>query len=371
MGFLLLGSLGLGLFVTATIFAQQMTAGREMTSVMAVMSLSRGSEWIVVGPVFFYAVRQIQSMSLTGAQRAGTYVAAALLLHSMTEVGHTLFAQSIGFGAELPFATFYRSSWLNSSLLHFPLYGMVAAAIFGYDMHVEAGRMLEAQREREVREAQLESELARAQLHALRMQVHPHFLFNALSAAAALTKKDPVRARHVLVDLGELLRLALDTTDDEIPLRDELEVLDRYLRIEKVRMGDRLRVEVDAGPDILDALVPPLVLQPLVENAVKHGLAPLEEGGSVEVHATQDGDDLVVTIADTGRGLAADRPATAEGGIGLENVRRRLDRLYGGAGALSLDSRPGGGLVAVVRLPCRSSRTPAPPEARSLAPTLP
>ena len=365
------GSLGFGLLVIANNYALDVGAGGRFVWLEAVVSLSRGLEWIAVGPVFLYVVRRIQSTTLSGLPLVGAYVAAALLLHSATEVAHTGFAQSIGFGADLPFAQFYWSSWKNAGLFHLTSYCAVGAAVYGYDRQAEAVRLLKAQREREVREARLESELARAQLHALRMQVHPHFLFNALSAAAALTKKDPARARHVLVDLGELLRLALDTTDDEIPLRDELAILDRYVRIEKTRMGDRLRVDVDVDPGLLDALVPPLLLQPLAENAVKHGLAPLEEGGSVAVRATRDGDALTITVADTGRGLAAAPSTMAEGGIGLENVRRRLDRLYGGAGALSLDGRSGGGLVAVVRLPYRSSRTLAPPEASALAPTLP
>ena len=369
VGVLVAGSLAVALLVTANNYALLTGSGRAFTWQYWVISLSRGPEWLVVGPALLYLVRRIQAARLAGVARVAAYAAMAVGLHSATEVGHTALGVSIG--EDLPFAPFYWESWKNSALHHLWLYCLVGAAIYGYDRHIESARLLETQREREVREARLESELARAQLHALRMQVHPHFLFNALSAAAALTKRDPTRARRVLVDLGELLRLALDTTDDEIPLRDELAVLDRYFRIEKARMGDRLRVEVDAGPDVLDALVPPLLLQPLVENAVKHGLAPLEEGGAVDIRATQDGDALAITVADTGRGHAAERPATARGGIGLENVRRRLDRLYGGAGALSLGERSGGGTVAVVRLPFRSARAVARSAPSVLDPTLP
>ena len=368
-GLLVAASAAFGLLVTANNFNLLTGSGRVFTWQYTVLSLSRGAEWLVVGPVFLYLVRRIQAARLTGVSWVGAYAAVAVGLHTATEVGHTALGVSIG--EDLPFASFYWASWKNSALTHLISYCAVAAAIYGYDRHVESVRLLQTQREREVREAHLESELAQAQLHALRMQIHPHFLFNALSAAAALTKKDPSRARRVLVDLGELLRLALDTTDDEIALRDELAVLDRYFRIEKARMGDRLWVGVNVDPDVLDALVPPLVLQPLVENAVKHGLAPLEEGGAVEVRATREGNALVITVADTGRGLTTEPHTTAKGGIGLENVRRRLDRLYGGACALSLGERSGGGTVVVIRLPFRAARAVARSVPSVIEPTLP
>ncbi len=347
------GSTAYGLLVLALVYAGGLAPGVTLTREVVILSLSRGLEWIVVGPLLLVLYRRIQTSRLAGLPRVVAYALAAAALHTVTEVGHTAFAQGVvGYGDQLSFSEFYWSSWKNNALIHTICYVGLTGFVHGYDRHMEYLRIVEAYRAREVREAHLESELAQAQLHALRMQLNPHFLFNALSAAAALTKRDASRARRVLVDLGELLRLALDTTEEEVPLRDELVFLDRYLRIEQARMGGRLRVRIHVEDDALDILVPPLLLQPLVENAVKHGVAPLEEGGDVDLAAAQDGDHLVVTVRDTGRGLSTAAPDAR--GIGLENVRRRLDRLHGEAASLSLDSPPGGGLVATVRLPLRT-----------------
>lgn len=349
--FLLAGSLVFGLLVLANNYVLTIAYDGTFTSREAILSFSRGAEWIVVGPALVAVLRRISAVGVSWLTRVGIYIGAAFVFHTLTEVAHTALAFAIGPASTMDPIAFYWGSWRNAALFHLISYAAVGGVMYGYDRHIQAIRLLEANRAREIREAHLESELAQAQLHALRMQLNPHFLFNALSAVAALTRQDPARARRVLVDLGELLRLALDTTEEEVPLRDELVFVDRYLRIEQVRMGGRLRVHVRVDPDTLDALVPPLLLQPLLENAIKHGVAPLEEGGNVDLASIREADELVVTVRDTGRGLSAG--ACSGRGIGLENVRRRLDRLHGPDATLSIESAPGRGLTATVRLPFR------------------
>jgi signal transduction histidine kinase len=218
-------------------------------------------------------------------------------------------------------------------------------------------------REREVAAARLETQLATAQLQALRMQLHPHFLFNALHSAAMLTMIDPERAHRVLVQLSALLRTTLDRSwSAEVPLAEELDFLDRYLAIERVRFQDRLKVAIEADDDALGCVVPNLILQPLVENAVRHGIARRIDAGSLTIRGSRQNGSLVLEVQDDGPGLPAGWALDApnRGGVGLANVRARLERMYGESGRLELmapagaDGRPMHGLLARVTIPHRS-----------------
>jgi two-component system, LytTR family, sensor kinase len=205
-------------------------------------------------------------------------------------------------------------------------------------------------RERELRAAELEKRLAEARLHALQMQINPHFLFNTLNAIAALMHKDVEAADRALVRLSELLRLALDSAESqEVPLRRELEFLTRYLEIEQTRFGDRLQVRMEIAPDTLEALVPNLVLQPLVENAIRHGIQPHARPGQIVLQAGRDGDRLRLRVEDSGDGVGSAPPARE--GVGLSNTRARLRLLYGEAQRLSLRSSARGGLEAEIECP--------------------
>ena len=197
--------------------------------------------------------------------------------------------------------------------------------------------------------ARLESLLVAARLDALRAQLNPHFLFNALNAVSALAGSDPAGVRRVVARLSALLRRVLDgSTAREVTLADELALVDDYLDVQRVRLGDALRVTVDVPGDLRDALVPGLVLQPLVENAVEHGVARLEDRpGRIALAAARDGDALVLTVRDDG----PDADGPPGDGVGLRNTRARLAALYGPAGALDAAADPAGGFVARVRLP--------------------
>jgi two-component sensor histidine kinase len=209
-------------------------------------------------------------------------------------------------------------------------------------------------RDREHRALFLESNLAKARLNALQAQLQPHFLFNTLNAIATLLRRDPKAAETTLVSLSELLRLALSQSDkQEITLREELHFLERYLEIQQTRFGDRLRLEQDIPLAALDCLVPTLLLQPLVENAIRHGIEPSENGGLVRVRARDQDGRLALSVEDDGVGFAPGAGAASETGIGLANLRARLEALYGASQKLELTERSEGGVAVRIEIPWR------------------
>lgn len=199
----------------------------------------------------------------------------------------------------------------------------------------------------------LEARLAQAQLQSLKLQIHPHFLFNTLNSIAALIGDDPAAAERMITGLSDFLRLSLrNVGEQEVPLERELEILGHYLAIQSVRFEGRLHVVVDAERDVLRASVPNLLLQPLVENAIRHGIAPRASGGSVHVEAHRSGDRFYLRVTDDGVGPAA--PIDGRGlteGTGLANTRARLEHLYGAAHRFRATGEPGRGFTVDIELP--------------------
>jgi LytS/YehU family sensor histidine kinase len=205
-----------------------------------------------------------------------------------------------------------------------------------------------------VRAAQLEAQLAEARLDALRMQLHPHFLFNTLHAISALMARDVPAARRMMTRLSDLLRFSLEQeVTDEVPLAEELDFLDRYVEIQRARFPDRLHVEMDVEPDAQAALVPRFMLQPLVENAIRHGIDRRPGGGRVVVRARVNDHRLKIEVEDNGPGFPSG--ADYREGVGLRSTRARLEHLYGGGGELDLAAAPGGGALVRVVIPVRET----------------
>jgi len=229
----------------------------------------------------------------------------------------------------------------NYLVLDVAIYAAVAATVLVLDARREA-------RARELAAARLKAHLAEARLHALRGQLQPHFLFNALNSVSMLVRAERgAAALEVLAELGELLRAVIaDPAGHEVRLSDEIDFNRRYLALEKVRFGERLRVSFDCTPELGGALVPNLVLQPLVENAVRHGVAKRAGAGEVRVRAFRDGARLAVEVWNDGP-----PPGPAGAGTGLRTTRGRLASLYGDEQELSLAAAPDGGMVARVSLP--------------------
>lgn len=272
----------------------------------------------------------------------------------------------------------FRAS-LRATILDLLAYGAITGLVHSINFH---RRM----RERERRALFLESNLAKARLNTLKAQLQPHFLFNSLNAITALLRRDPRLAETTLVALSELLRLALSQSEkQEGALREELEFVRRYLEIQQTRFGEKLRVEQDIEPQTLDCMVPTLVLQPLVENAIRHGIEPAEKTGVVRVSASHSEEKLVLTVEDDGvgftsastdsggpkdsAGLQPGSPTPARSattslvlrsagtGIGLANLRDRLRALYGARQKLELMPRPLGGVIVRVEIPWRPPAT--------------
>ena len=208
-------------------------------------------------------------------------------------------------------------------------------------------------RAREVHAAELERELVEAKLRALQMQIEPHFLFNALNLVSSCVRVDARRAETMLAQLSDFLRATLRAGGaQEVRLEQELAVTSAYLEIMKARFADRLRVEIDASADSRRALVPNLILQPLVENAVKHGIAQHARVGTVRIAAQRDGDALRLTVGDDGPGAPAEGLPIGRG-VGLTNTAERLAHLYGAAARIATGEAPGGGVQVVVWVPWR------------------
>ena len=234
-------------------------------------------------------------------------------------------------------------------------------AIIGLQHAVDYYRQARA---REVRAARLETRLLSSQLQALQQQLHPHFLFNTLHAISTLVHRDPDKADVMIERLSDLLRITLRKVGvQEVELAEELEYLRAYLDIEQVHFGPRLQIEYRIDADALDVLVPTLILQPIVENAIRHGLEPLVRPGTLTIEAEADSDVLLLRVRDDGVGFA--KTWARRDGVGLANTRSRLDRLYGEDAALTMREQASGGVRVDVTIPLRKSVAAATPPAEA------
>lgn len=219
-------------------------------------------------------------------------------------------------------------------------------------------------RVRELQSVRLETRLLESQLQTLQQQLHPHFLFNTLHAISTLVHRDPDKADAMIERLSDLLRITLRKVGvQEVELGEELEYLRAYLDIEQLHFGNRLRIEYRVDVAAMDVMVPTLILQPLVENAIRHGLEPMVRAGTLTIEAQADGDTLWLRVRDDGAGLP--KSWKRRDGVGLTNTRARIDRLYGEQAALTVRENPGGGVLVDIYIPLRRSSA-KPTEDRSV-----
>ncbi len=287
--------------------------------------------WGLLSPAILWLAHRYPLARGVGGLRWFAHLSAGLvfsILKMLLELGAFYLAAGVVRQVTLP--------QLHSNLL---TYGAIVGVIYAVNYY----RKYRAQ---EVQASQLAAQLAQARLQALKMQLQPHFLFNTLHAISALVHKDAEAAERMIARLSELLRATLDSAGaQEVSLQQELDLLDRYLEIERTRFPDRLRVEINVTPETLPALVPNLILQPLVENAVRHGIAPRAAAGTITLSAQRAEEQLILIVRDNGPGLAASH---GKEGVGLLNTRARLRQLYGEAHTFALENDPAGG--AIVRL---------------------
>ncbi|HUP42731.1 MAG TPA: histidine kinase [Thermoanaerobaculia bacterium] len=280
------------------------------------------------------------AVAVVAAACAGAYKAAAhdLLVRHDPPSDHAL-------------AEWLRGGFAGSLPLDLPVYCAVLGVGFAL-AHYRAMRRREARAARlEGQATELRARLAEARFDALRHQLHPHFLFNTLNTVAALVERDPATTRATVVRLSELLRRALDGGDrQEVTLAEELSFVEGYLEIERTRFGDRFAVRLRVEDGVRGALVPSLILQPLVENAIRHGIARATRPGRIWIDAGREGGRLRLRVRDDGPGCG---PRPPRAGVGLSNTAGRLEALHGAAASLELSSPAGGGFEASILLPLR------------------
>jgi two-component system, LytTR family, sensor kinase len=315
--------------------------------------------WAVLTPLVFALARRFR---LDGRRRWAAALAhlAAGLVVSLVHLGviGVLYYYTITHGTRVAGPLVQVENILDAYLVvDIMTYFAVVGAWYALEFAERAREREVAALQLEAHAASLEAQMAEARLSALRMELNPHFLFNALNAISGLARRgDSSAAVEMLARLGDLLRLAFERhLAHEVPLAKELEFLDLYLAIERARFPDRLVVKLEVEPGARDALVPTFILQPIVENAIRHGIAPVAGPGLVRVAATLRDDALVLEVADTGPGFGRSVRREPGAGIGLANTRSRLEQLYGDAAELRLENAMDGGAVVTVVLPRRSS----------------
>ncbi len=275
----------------------------------------------------------------------GLHAGAGLLLTGLIQRG------DLGLPLQVQ-APRWAVSWLQNLPFGVLFYGLVLGLGSAFAYYQQA-------RERELRASQLEAQLAQAQLQMLKMQLHPHFLFNTLNGITGLVRDhDNAAAVQMLVGLSELLWQTLDNAGrQEVRLSEELEWLELYLKLQQMRFSDRLQVSIEAAPDTLDALVPNLITQPLVENSIKHGLQPRAEPGRIAISAQRVNGKLELHVVDDGAGLPTGWQMETSAGLGLANTAARLRQLFGAEYELVLENRAPSGVAARLTIPLRWAET--------------
>jgi len=340
-----------GLFSFAQVLIYNTVSGQEPLPwrPLLVVSLTSAWIWAALTPAALWVANRLR---FDPNQRARS-----LVLHGLAGICFVLVSTVL-------------DRTLSVLISHSSLRPFVSSLLYRFDSRLlaylcivtvsQAARYALLYRDREVRAAELEAQLARAELQVLKMQLQPHFLFNALNTIAEMAHNDPNNADRLIARLGHLLRLSLEQAGHQVvPLRQELKILEAYLEIEQTRFQDRLVVRTEVPVDVLDAGVPALILQPLVENAIRHGTSPRTGRGRIEIRADRRGEQLQIEIRDSGRGFPPE--GRYREGLGLRNTRQRLRQLYGSEQAFQLTNDPDGGAVVTIRLPflpCGEAHTP-------------
>ena len=349
----------LGIFGVATVFGvfsglqaynyvSLFTESATPFYILLALNVTYWYAWAILVPGILWLARRHRFGRHTWKRAAAMHafgVLAATLTHAVLTVSSRVLIMKALAGRDVAWWPAFHELFF----LQFDWEMMTYWAVVGLSHAMEFHR--ESQ-ERALTAAHLQTRLAEAQLQALQRQLHPHFLFNTLHTISALMHRDTLAADAMLGRLSDLLRLTLDRIGvQQVPLEEELDFVEKYLDIERTRYGDRLQVHFDVEPDTLAAWVPNLLLQPLVENAVRHGIAPRIGGGRLDIVTRREGDRLRVVIRDNGLGLPADTLDAFNGGVGLSNTRSRLEHLYGADHRFEFERPAGGGLAVTIVIP--------------------
>ncbi len=344
------GGTAYGVYMTIASYVVNERLGRPITWLTAfVNDFSYAILWMLFTPLVLWLARRFRFETGTIVLSVSIHLFASLLLAFVQKGAHWLIMA--GYYEAIQQQPF---SWdpLYRNLLSFFDYGLQLYWIVLAINYI--GEYYTRFRSKELVASQLEARLAQAQLQALKMQLHPHFLFNALHTIAGLVRNDEKqKAVKMIAGLSDLLRSTLDRTDEqEVTLQQELDTVKKYLDIEQVRFADCLTTEINVDSSTLSALVPNLVLQPLVENAIRHGLTQdtIATGCKITISSIRQNGALLLEVRDNGSGLSNESTGKPEG-IGLANTRARLERLYGGGQSFDLSNAVGGGVSARLSIP--------------------
>jgi len=342
---------GLGAFSTLIAFVYKFFFAETQTPYRALVALnfSYWYSWAVLVPGILWLARRYPFERHTWGRAVAAHVPGVLVF----TVAHAVLATSCRFltrwvfegPASDPFWMVLRNQYFFNFDFSMMTYWFLVGLSHAVNYRRESA-------ERALTAAHLEARLAEASLQALQRQLHPHFLFNTLHTISALIDRDARAADAMLARLSDLLRLTLERIGtQQLQLKEELDFIEKYLEIERTRFGDRLRVVFDVDPAMLDAAVPSLVLQPLVENALRHGIAPKVGGGRIDIVARRDGDRLSLIVRDDGYGVPSDELEALNEGVGVSNTRSRLTLLYGDRHRFEFRVPSGGGLEVTVMIP--------------------
>jgi two-component system, LytTR family, sensor kinase len=305
--------------------------------------------WALATPLVLWAASRLPIERSNWLRPSLLHIPISLFLSViLTAIGHVLVWLHWGYQLGRPFSFDRMSRFVVANFSEgIGIYMLIALISYALNYY-------KRYRESQLRTLQLEAQLSHSQLQALKMQLHPHFLFNTLHSISALLNKDPESARKMITRLGDFLRLTLENSgSQEVTLEQEMTFLRCYLEIERIRFQDRLVTRMDVSDQTLDAKVPNLILQPIVENAIRHGIAPRSTPGLIEIEAERLNSTLRIQVRDNGPGLPSHR--TSENmfkkGLGLANTEKRLEQLYGAAHLFDLSDHPEGGLLVTLEIP--------------------
>ena len=314
--------------------------------------------WAVLTPFVFLFAKRFPIANERPARSIALHVLFGLFVAALQLALYVLAHRLLLANTSVPFAPWkqFRQLVLTGFHINLLIYLMLVGFYEAFDYYRRYRERERRAAQLEIEAAQLETQLTRAQLDALRMQMHPHFLFNTLNSVSVLMQEDVTLANEMLLRLSDLLRLTLSQNQtQEVTLQQELDFLRLYLEIERIRFQDRLQVNIEAAPDTLEARVPNLILQPLVENAIRHAVAPRAGETSVIVRSARDNGKLRLQVSDNGDGVTVNTQKT--NGIGLANTRSRLEKLYGKDQTFELHEVDAGGVQVTLTIPFRISRT--------------
>ncbi len=342
----------IGLTFTIIPYLGGVSDGRKLgDSSIAVSSLVRFCYWAALFPLIFLITKKFGFQTKRHYMRnVLIHLVLGIVFSIVFFIAHLKLALlDPGFQNRYPgLLQYVQESFLGVLSLGLSFYALLVVAVQAYLSYLHHNA-------EEKRTAQLQSELVQSQLHALKMQLQPHFLFNTLNSISSLVLTDPRVAYSMIAKLGDFLRLTLDYNEDQmVLLNQELQFLRSYLEIEQMRFSDRLQIKYDIEDGLQSAVVPHLILQPIVENSIKHAIGTRTTKGVVEIKASKVRDDLYLQVIDNGPGFEADKESVREGaklGYGLLNVRSRLDHIYGNLSSFEMRNIKSGGTIVLITIP--------------------